>query len=77
MEEERLLFIGADAMEYRTGDHGEVFIRLHGLGNHLNLAPGLGVVLNLTADEADRMGEALRRMAASARAQSGKPRGSS
>lgn len=63
----KVLFVSADEMAVKTGEHGEVFIALAGLGNQIDLAPGVEVALHLTPDEADRLAAALTRTALLAR----------
>ena len=65
----KYLFVSAEALDVRTGDHGEVFMRIEGLGGQLKLAEGVEIVLHLIPDEADHLAEALARMARVARAQ--------
>lgn len=65
--EEKALFVSAQALGFRAGSDGTVYVRISGLGEKLQLAAGLDVVLMLRNDEALQTAETLRRTALAAR----------
>lgn len=58
-EPTRFLMIGAEQLEFAASEDGKVVVRLRGLEKAAGLAPGLGVMLVLSPDEARRAGQSL------------------
>jgi len=72
-EPDKFLCIALDNIEIAIANDRTVVIRLRGFEKEVGLAPGLGVMIPLTATEARKFAEALARTAD--KAEYGLPRG--